>query len=213
MIPLRVLLVEDSEDDAALLLRELRKGRYEPVHLRVETKEAMLAALADGEWDMVISDYAMPRFDGLRALQTLHEVDPDMPFLIVSGEIGEETAVALMKAGAHDYIMKSNYARLIPAIDRELREAEMRRARRVAERERQEYAERLHILSQRLLEAQEAERRQIACELHDEIGQALTALKLNLRAMIVDAPSLLLPRMEDSIAAIEQALQQVRDIS
>jgi PAS domain S-box-containing protein len=132
--PLRVLLVEDSEDDALLLQRELRRGGYEPVCERVDTAEAMEAALEEGTWDIVISDHSMPAFSSSAALELLRHKDfVDMPFIIVSGQIGEDVAVAAMKAGAHDYIMKDNLARLNTAIERELREAEGRRERRRAE--------------------------------------------------------------------------------
>lgn len=131
--PLRVLIVEDSEDDAELLLRKLRQGGYEPLHTRVETAEEMGAALRSGPWDLIVSDYRMPRFSGLQALALLRGTGLDVPFLIVSGNIGEDTAVEAMKAGAHDYIMKDRLQRLIPAIRRELKEAEGRRLRKQAE--------------------------------------------------------------------------------
>ncbi len=134
--PLRVLLVEDSEDDALLLRRELRRGGYEPVCERVDTAEAMEAALEEGTWDIVISDHSMPAFSSSAALELLRSKGfMDMPFIIVSGRIGEDVAVSAMKAGAHDYIMKDNLARLNTAIERELREAEVRRQRRRAEEE------------------------------------------------------------------------------
>ena len=134
-VTLRVLLVEDSEDDAVLIARELRRGDYAPAIQRVETEAAMGAALAD-PWDVVISDYSLPQFSGPAALTLLRATGLDIPFIVVSGAIGEEVAVAAMKAGAHDYLMKDNLARLVPAIQRELRDAEERRRRRLAEKER-----------------------------------------------------------------------------
>ncbi len=134
---LRVLLVEDSEDDALLLLRELRRGGYDAVCERVDTASAMEAALDKGEWDVVISDHSMPAFSSSAALELLRSRGyPDLPFIIVSGKIGESAAVEAMKAGAQDYIMKDNLARLNTAIERELREAEVRRERRSAEEAR-----------------------------------------------------------------------------
>lgn len=133
--PLRVLVVEDSEDDAQLILRELRRGGFEPDFERVETAEAMRAALEDRKWDIVIADYRMPQFSAPAALEQLNASGIDVPFIIVSGTIGEETAVAALKAGAHDFLIKSKLARLIPAIERELREAEMRRERRQLEKQ------------------------------------------------------------------------------
>ena len=132
-IPLRVLIVEDSEDDTTLLVRELRRGSYDPTFERVDTPAAMKAALDKQTWDIVISDHNMPHFSSLAALTLLKENGLDLPFIIVSGNIGEDIAVAAMKAGAHDYIMKDNLARLNPALERELREAEVRRERKRAE--------------------------------------------------------------------------------
>ncbi len=133
--PLRVLLIEDSEDDAALLLRELRRAGYEPAAHRVETAEAMRAALAAQPWEVVISDHAMPRFSAQAALQIYQEHGLDIPFIIVSGAIGEAVAVEAMRAGAHDYVLKDKLARLTAVIERELHEAVERRERRRAEEE------------------------------------------------------------------------------
>jgi diguanylate cyclase (GGDEF)-like protein len=131
--PLRVLIIEDSEADAELLRRELRRGGYAPEFERVETPEGLDDALARQSWDLIVSDYAMPRFNGLQALKLTQEKGLDIPFIIVSGSIGEDVAVAAMKAGAHDYMMKGNTSRLLPAIARELREAHIRQERRQAE--------------------------------------------------------------------------------
>ncbi len=144
-VRLRVLTVEDSNDDVLLTMRELRRGGYEPVFERVDTQEAMKAALEAGKWDIVISDYVMPRFSGLKALRVLQESGHDLPFIIVSGKIGEDIAVGAMKAGAHDYIVKGNLARLVPAIERELRDAETRRQRRRADEELKRAYEDLEI--------------------------------------------------------------------
>lgn len=130
--PLRVLMVEDSEDDAALLVRELRRGGYDVEFERVDTAPAMRAAL-DRAWDLIVSDYTLPHFNGLAALDLWKTAGLDMPFLIVSGSIGEETAVAAMKAGANDYLMKDNLSRLVPAIQRGLAETRVRQERRRAE--------------------------------------------------------------------------------
>src|SRR5688572_1014176 len=124
--PLRVLIVEDSEDDTALLLRALRRGGYDPVYARVDTAAAMLAALADHTWDIIVSDYVMPGFSAPHALSLLKERGIDLPVIIISGQIGEDVAVASIKAGANDYLMKPNLSRLQPAIDRALREVRER---------------------------------------------------------------------------------------
>jgi two-component system, cell cycle sensor histidine kinase and response regulator CckA len=130
---LRVLIVEDSEDDALLLMRQLQNGGYAPEYVRVASGKDMGEALERDPWDIVIIDYAMPGFNALSALDLLKERGLDVPRIIVSGTIGEETAVETMKAGAHDYIMKDNLSRLVPAIERELREAQSRNERRKAE--------------------------------------------------------------------------------
>jgi two-component system, NarL family, sensor histidine kinase UhpB len=133
-VKLKVLFVEDSEDDALLLLRTLRKGGYDPTWERVDTPQDMEAALDGARWDLVISDHSMPAFSSSAALGLLRRKGfVDLPFIIVSGQIGEVAAVAAMKAGAHDYLMKDNLARLNSAIERELREAEVRRERRRTE--------------------------------------------------------------------------------
>src|SRR4051794_26911514 len=129
---LRVLLVEDSAEDAMLLLRELRHGGYEPEHERVETSEAMQRALTSSEWDVILSDHRLPRFGSLEALELARRSGSQAPFIIVSGRIGEEAAIGAVKAGAYDYVMKDNLARLYPSVERGLKEAEQRRR---AERE------------------------------------------------------------------------------
>ncbi|GFO69715.1 hypothetical protein GMLC_32940 [Geomonas limicola] len=131
--PLRVLIVEDSEDDALLLIFELRRGDYTPVARRVESVEAMQQALCEESWDVVISDYVLPGFSGLEALKLVRRSGLDLPFIVVSGKIGEDTAVQAMKEGANDYLIKGNISRLVPAIEREMQEAEVRRKRREAE--------------------------------------------------------------------------------
>lgn len=131
--PLHVLIVDDSEPDALLLVYELRRASYELTYKRVDTPEAMRVALDQGGWDIVLSDYSMPRFNGLDALALLKQKGLDLPFIIVSGTIGEELAVEVMKSGADDYIMKDNLRRLVPAVERELREAAGRRERKQAE--------------------------------------------------------------------------------
>lgn len=130
---LRVLLIEDSEDDARLIIRHLQRGGYDVVHERADTLEAMNDALDRRAWDVVIADYNLPRFSGLEALENLREKGKDLPAIIVSGTIGEDTAVTTLKAGANDYLMKNNLRRLIPAIEREMADAEMRRKRKQSE--------------------------------------------------------------------------------
>jgi diguanylate cyclase (GGDEF)-like protein len=132
MQPLRLLLVEDSEDDATLLIEYLRQGGYEPRCTRVDSERALGDAL-DREWDLIIADYTMPGFSGTAALEMVRSRGLEVPFIFVSGTIGDEVAVEAMKNGADDYIIKNNLNRLIPAITRELRDAQVRRERSKAE--------------------------------------------------------------------------------
>ena len=127
---LRVVIAEDSEEDALLLVREFRRGGYEPVYQRVDTASAMKAALEHQTWDLVIGDYSIPGFSGLEALALVRERGLDIPFIFFSGTISEDQAVAAMRAGANDYIAKGQLKRLLPAIARELREAQGRSAQR-----------------------------------------------------------------------------------
>jgi PAS domain S-box-containing protein len=128
-----VLIVEDSEFDARILVNLLRQGGYQPEWRRVDSGPALLAALETGKWDVILCDHSMPGFSAPEALKILQGTGKDIPFLIVSGGIGEDVAVAAMKSGAHDFLIKGSLARLVPAVDRELREAATRSARRAAE--------------------------------------------------------------------------------
>ena len=132
-LPLKLLIAEDSEDDALLIVRELRRGGFVPEMQRVDSGADMQAALESRVWDLIITDHNMPSFDSREALALARQHDPNIPFILVSGSIGEEIAVDAMKSGAHDYVMKGNLTRLLPAIERELREAENRRAHQEAQ--------------------------------------------------------------------------------
>ncbi len=131
--PLRVLQVEDSPDDADLVLREVRQGGFEVVCERVQTADALREALGRATWDLVLADWMMPMFSAPEALAVVQATRPDLPFIIVSGTVGEETAVAALKAGADDFMLKGSLWRLAPAIERAIRDAEARRERRRAE--------------------------------------------------------------------------------
>lgn len=150
--PLCVLIVEDSEDDTLLLVRELRRGGYDPKFERVDTAEAMNTALHSQRWDIIISDYSMPDFSAPAALELLKKSGIDLPFIIISGNIGEDIAVEAMKAGAHDYLMKGKLARLIPTIERELREVAERSKRRKAEQALRENEKRFRSLIENALD-------------------------------------------------------------
>jgi signal transduction histidine kinase len=206
--PLRVLLVEDSETDALLLLRALQRAGFDPDHARVDSAREMDSALKDREWDLILADHSMPQFSAPEALELVKNNGLDIPFLIVSGHIDEETAVRAMMAGAHDYVMKDRLARLAPAVERELREADIRRARReteaalraahdelelrVGERTAALQASNLklqHVLEERkrleneLLEIAENERRRIGFDLHDDLGQKLTGISMMIKGL------------------------------
>src|SRR5208283_1277114 len=143
---LRVLMVEDSESDTALIVRQLQKANYVIEFERVETPDRMEAALADRSWDFIFSDYTMPQFDAFAALKVLQETGQDIPFIVISGTIGEETAVELMRLGAHDYLMKGKLARLGPVVKREIEDVRARKERRLTERALRESEARIRAL-------------------------------------------------------------------
>ena len=145
--PLSVLIVEDSADDARLLVRHLQQAGHEVLHERVETAEALAAALERRNWDVVLSDYRLPDFDAGAALALLQESGRDIPFIVVSGAIREEAAVELMRRGANDYLMKSNLSRLAPVVLREIADAGERRERRRAETALRESEERFRAMA------------------------------------------------------------------
>jgi DNA-binding NtrC family response regulator len=139
---LHLLLIEDSPDDSELITRELKRAGYDIAYERVETEAALRDALAREPWDAVLCDFTLPQFSGKMALPIVKECDADLPFIYVSGTIGEEVAVEAMKSGAHDYVMKHNLKRLAPSLERELREAQVRKkARRLEGEEKRLIAE------------------------------------------------------------------------
>jgi two-component system, cell cycle sensor histidine kinase and response regulator CckA len=148
--PLRVLLVEDSEDDALLVVAELKRGSYEARFLRVESAQSMREALRSEKWEIVLSDYSMPGFSGMAAFELLRERDPITPFILISGMLGEEIAVAAMRSGVQDYLLKGNLGRLVPAVQRELADAETRRARKRAEEALRQSEERFRLIAENI---------------------------------------------------------------
>jgi len=212
--PLRVLMVEDCRDDADLVLHELRRGGYEPIYERVETRQEMQAALTNESWDIIIADYSLPGFSGISAFHLTWEMKIDLPFIIVSGTIGEDIAVSAMQAGVHDYVMKNNLSRLIPAVDRELREAKVRRERKQAEEKLKSYQKKLRSMASELSLTEERERRRIAVELHDQIGQALVFSKIQLRSLREQVESDSVGKTLDEICGvIDQVIQETRSLT
>ena len=130
---LRVLMIDDSENDVLLIIRELKRGGFNPVYKRVETNAPMKKSLQEKQWDIILCDYKMPNFSAPAAIALLKETKTDIPIIIVSGNIGEETAIECMRLGAQDYIMKTNLSRLCPAITRELEEFKNRQKKKQAE--------------------------------------------------------------------------------
>ena len=176
---LRVLHLEDSELDHELMVVHLLRGGLRVKALRIDSEGDFIAAL-EQPWDAIISDYNLPGFSGLVALDLLAASGRDVPFILVSGEIGEDTAVAAMRNGASDYLLKNNLARLVPALLHAIEATEMRHARERADRELGESQQRLRELAQHLQTSIEQERAAIAREIHDDVGGSLTALKFDL---------------------------------
>jgi two-component sensor histidine kinase len=195
-VRLHVLLIEDSPQDAALLLRELRRSGYEPASLRVDTAEAMAAALAAQPWDVIISDHAMPRFSATDALAVLSGAGMDIPLIIVSGIMTEEAAVEAMRAGAHDYLHKDSLARLGPAVARELEEAADRQARRQAE----------------LALAAEQLRAKLAEQLYAEINHRMKN-NLMMLAGVLEMQAYALPAGSPAAGALRDAVTRVAALS
>jgi signal transduction histidine kinase len=188
--PFRVLHLEDCDPDHELAMLTLQRGGLRVRARRVETRAAFMAAL-DEPWDLVLSDYHLPGFTGLDALQMLREhsaasgaegagAAATVPFILVSGQIGEDTAVEAMRNGAADYLLKNNLSRLAPAVEHAIAGARMQRAREAADLELQASRKRLSELAQHLQTSVEAERQAIAREIHDDVGGSLTALKFEL---------------------------------
>lgn len=176
---LRVLHVEDADLDHQLILAQLLRGGLRVEMERLDALTAVLAAL-DRPWDAIISDYNLPGFTGLQVLEAVKDRQLLMPFLLVSGEIGEDAAVAAMRNGASDYLLKNNLNRLVPALLNAIEAADSERARQSADDELMRSKQRLHQLAGHLQTSVELERAAIAREIHDDVGGSLTALKFDL---------------------------------
>jgi len=197
---LRVLLVEDDPNDAELVVLELQRGGYEPAMWRVQTAAEMRRALAEEAWDVIVSDYSMPTFSGPEAFNVLREVGLDLPFIIVSGTVGEEVAVEAMRAGVHDFLIKGHLRRLVAAIERELREATMR-------------AERRKIQEQLLISERMASVGTLAAGVAHEINNPLSVVAGNLLILKQDFESVVralgaLPSTERVVAAASSSFRE-----
>lgn len=196
---LRVLMIEDRSDDEELVVMELRNGGYDVAHERVETDAGMTAALDREAWDIVLSDYAMPQFSGPKALALVRSRGCDIPFIIVSGTVGEEAAVAAMRAGANDYVFKGSLGRLCPAVDRELREAEIR-------------AERRKMQEQLLISDRMASVGTLAAGVAHEINNPLAAVVANLELVTKDLTVLSTElQIENRLEEVFDELHDARD--
>ncbi len=204
---LRILHLEDSEDDHALTVLQLRRAGLQADFTRVEDLSAFEAALTQ-PWDAVLSDYNLPGFTGLDALAVFRGTGLVLPFILVSGEIGEETAVEAMRSGASDYLLKQNLARLAPALERAIEASESRRARLEADRELAASRQRLSELAQHLQTSIESERSAISREIHDDVGGSLTALKFDLAwlARRVKEPELQ-QRVDSALETVTHAIE------
>lgn len=206
---LRILHLEDSELDHQLMLAHLRRGGVVADVVRVDSEAEFLQAIEpEQNWDVVISDYNLPGFSGLVALDLLKASAQMLPFILVSGEIGEDTAVEAMRNGASDYLLKNNLTRLAPALLHAVEAHELLLARQRADRELGESKQRVHELAQHLQTSVEAERAAIAREIHDDVGGSLTALKFDLAwiARHSDSPEVL-ARVTSALETVSHAIE------
>jgi two-component system, NarL family, sensor histidine kinase UhpB len=213
---IHILMLEDDSADAELTKFALRKGGLNFSLARVDSREDYVEQLENHLPALILSDYSLPGFNGHAALEIAIEKCPEIPFIFVTGTMGEEVAIETLKSGATDYVLKTRLSRLIPAVLRALREAEQRAQHRRAEEQLRESHEQLRALSTYLQTVREEERTRIAREVHDELGQALTSCKLDLSWIANKLPAELKPLMDKARALtvhIDSTIQTVRRIS
>ncbi len=213
---IRILMLEDDAADAELTKFALRKGGLNFSLSRVDTKDEYVKELDRNPPSLILSDYSLPGFNGHDALGIALEKCPETPFIFVTGTMGEEVAIETLKSGATDYVLKTRLSRLMPAVNRALREAEERAEHRRAEEQLRESHERLRALSVYLQSVREEERTRIAREVHDELGQALTSCKLDLSWLATKLPKDQKPLVEKTKALsshIDTTIQMVRRIA
>lgn len=212
----RILMIEDDVADAELVKFALREAGLAFDLRCVDNKEDFLEELERGDPDIILSDYALPSFDGLAALRLARQKRPELPFIFVTGTLGEELAIETLKNGATDYVLKTRLSRLVPAVHRARREAEERAERRNAEEKLRESHEQLRALSIYLQHVREEERTRIAREVHDELGQELTGLKFDLSNLAARLPrehKQFQESIKAMLAQIDAIIQTVRRIS
>lgn len=215
-LELRVLLLEDNPPHAELVEHFLRESGLKFRLVRVETREDYIRQLDELRPDMILSDYALPAFDGYAALAIAKERTPNVPFIFVTGTMGEEVAIETLKSGATDYVLKTRLARLGPAVHRALRESAERRERQRAEDKLRRSLDQLRALTTYLQYVREEERTRIAREVHDELGQALTGLKLDmswLASRLQKTTPALTDKARTMTAHIDETIQTVRRIA
>ena len=199
--PLSILIIEDNEDDALLLIRLLRQNGFDPLYKQVWTEAALREALTSSHWDLIVCDFHMPKFTGIDALKIVQSMEIDTPFIVLSGVVGEEKAVEMMLAGAHDYVMKNNMSRLIPAIRRELEEAQSRRDKKRAEEELEKYRNHLEeLVHERTKELQNVQTELLRKERMALLGQLVATVSheiCNPLGVIRNAAFLLGRRLDD----------------
>jgi signal transduction histidine kinase len=213
---IKILLLEDDPRDAELVRHALRMGELQFEFAAVDTRAAFVQQLAKSPPDLILSDFALPSFDGYSALEIARAKCPNTPFIFVTGTLGEEVAIKTLKKGATDYVLKHRLSRLVPAVNRALHEARQHAGRRRAEERLRESHEQLRTLSIYLQYVREEERIRIAREVHDELGQALTGLKLQLAWLTHRLPRKLTSLREkarDMAGCIDQTIESVRRIA
>jgi signal transduction histidine kinase len=213
---IRILILEDNAIDADLVTHALRKGGMHFALSRVDSKLAFIRELDHSAPDLILSDFSLPGFDGYTALEIARSKCPGIPFIFVTGTLGEEVAIETLKQGATDYVLKHRLARIVPSVQRALREAELHNQRRNSEEQLRQSHEQLRALSVYLQHVREEEQIRIAREVHDELGQALTGLKLQLTWLCTRLPRNLpaLRRKAKSMSSsIDETIQIVRRIA
>jgi len=212
MSALRVLILEDEPADAELELAALAEGGFRCDWAVVDGRRAFESAFVPGRFDLVIADYRLPDYTGLEALEHVRRRDALVPFVLVSGALGEERAVEALRSGATDYVLKHGLARLASAVRRALEERREHERHLATRRALEVSEERLRALSRRLLAVQEEERGRLARDLHDDVGQALTALKIQLESLARGAGPLA-ARVAECVETTRHTLERVRQLS